>query len=64
MKNLVCYVGQQGDLTGALDGDRELTLMSGAGTGCTAGQDLAALGQVTAELRSVFEIDVRSSFRH
>ena len=33
--------------------------MSSAGTGGTAGQDLAALGQVTAELDSVFEIDVR-----
>ena len=47
-------------MAGALDGDRQLTLMSSAGAGGTAGQDLAALGQVTAELRSVFEIDVRN----
>ena len=31
--------------------------MSGAGTGGTAGQNLAALGQVTAELRGVLVID-------
>ena len=55
----VCYVGQQGDLAGTLDSDRQLTLMGSAGTGGTAGQDLAALGQVTAKLHSVFEIDVR-----
>ena len=39
MKNLVCYIGQQGDLTGALDSDCQLTLMSSAGTGGTAGQE-------------------------
>ena len=54
----VCYIRQQGDVAGALDGDRQLTLMSSAGTSRTAGQDLAALRQVTAEFRSVFEIDV------
>ena len=32
--------------------------MRSAGTSRTAGQDLAALRQVTAEFRSVFEIDV------
>ena len=57
---LVSHVGQQSDLTGTLDGAGQVPLMGGAGTGGTAGQDLAALGQVTAELRSVFEIDVRN----
>ena len=46
---LVSDVGQQGDLTGTLDGGGQVTLVSGAGTGGTAGQNLAALGQVTAE---------------
>jgi hypothetical protein len=59
LETSVCYVGQQGDLAGTLDSDRQLTLMGSAGTGGTAGQDLAALGQVTAKLHSVFEIDVR-----
>ena len=54
---LVSDVGQQGDLTGALDGGGQVTLVSGAGTGGTAGQDLAALGQVKAELCSVLRVD-------
>ena len=56
----VCDVGQQGDLTGALDGDRQLALMGCAGAGSTAGQDLAALGNVAAELGGILEIDARS----
>ena len=47
---LVSDVGQQSDLTGALDSGGQVTLMGCAGTGGTAGQDLAALGQVTAEI--------------
>ena len=43
-------------MPGALDGDSQLTLVSGAGTGSTAGQDLAALGQVTADLCSVLVV--------
>ena len=45
-------------MTGALDGDGQLTLMLGAGTGHTAGQDLAALGNVTAKLGDVLVVDV------
>ena len=37
--------------------DYKVTLVSCAGTGGTAGQDLAALGQVTAELAGVLVID-------
>ena len=55
--NLVNHVGQEGHLTGSLDGLSELTLMHGAGAGCTAGQDLAALGHVAAELSSIFVVD-------
>ena len=44
---LVGDVGQQGDLTGALDGLGQLTLMHGAGAGGPAGQDLGALGNKT-----------------
>ena len=53
----VSDVGQQSDLAGTLDGAGQVTLVSGAGTGGTAGQDLAALGQVTAELSGVLVID-------
>ena len=53
-------VGQQGDLTGALDGDGQLTLMLGAGAGRAAGQDLAALGRVAAKLGSILEINARN----
>ena len=55
---LVSHVGQQGDVPCALDGDGQLTLMGSAGTGGTAGQDLAALGQVTAELSGILVVDV------
>ena len=34
--------------------------MSSAGAGSTAGQDLAALGNVAAELGGILEIDARS----
>ena len=44
-------------MTGALDGGGQIALVSGAGTGGTAGQDLAALGQVTAELSGVLVVD-------
>jgi hypothetical protein len=54
---LLSDVGQQSDLTSALDSGGQVTLVSGAGTGGTAGQNLAALGQVTAELAGVLVID-------
>ena len=50
-------VGQQSNLTGALDSGGQGTLVSGAGTGGPAGQGLAALGQVTADLCSVLIVD-------
>ena len=57
MKNLVCYVGQQGDLTGALDGLGQLTLMHGAGAGGPAGQDLGTLRNETTQLGGVLIIN-------
>ena len=54
---LVSHVGQQSDLTGALDGGGQSALVSGTGTGGTAGQDLATLGQVTAQLSSVLVVN-------
>ena len=53
----VGHVRQKSDLTGALDGLGELTLMMSAGTGSATRQDLAAFGQETAKLRSVLIID-------
>ena len=47
---LVGHEGQQRDLTSTLDGLGELTLMHGAGAGGAAGQDLAPLRQVPAQL--------------
>ena len=57
MLKLVNNVRQEGHLTGTLNGLSELTLVHGAGAGCTAGQDLAALGHVAAELSSIFVVD-------
>ena len=54
---LFSNVGQQSDLTCALDSGGQVTLVSCTGTGGTAGQNLATLGQVTAELSSVLVID-------
>ena len=54
---LFSHVGQQSDLTSALDSGGQVTLVSCAGAGGTAGQDLATLGQVTAELCSIVVID-------
>jgi hypothetical protein len=56
----VCDVGQQGDLTGAFDGDHQLALVLGADACRPAGQDLAALGNVAANSRRVFIINVLS----
>ena len=53
----VSDVGQQSDLTGTLDSGGQVTLVSCAGTGGTAGQDLATLRQVTAEFAGVLVID-------
>ena len=50
---LVGDEGQQRDLTGALDGLGQLTLMHGAGAGGAAGQDLAPLRQEPAQLGRV-----------
>ena len=54
---LLSNVGQQSDLASTLDGADQVTLVSCAGTGGTAGQDLAALGQVTAKLCGILVID-------
>ena len=60
VRTLLGHEGQQGDLTGALDGDGQLALMSCAGAGRAAGQDLAALGRVAAELCRILEVNARS----
>ena len=54
---LVGDVGQQSDLTSALDSLGQLTLMHSAGTGGSAGQNLAALRHEAAELCSVLVVN-------
>ena len=58
---LVSNVRKQSDVTGTLNCERQLTLMLGAGTGRAAGQNLAALGHVAAELSSIFVVDKSAS---
>ena len=53
----VSDVGQQSDVAGALDGDLDLSLVLSAGTGHTAGQDLAALADELAELVGILVVD-------
>ena len=50
--------GEQSDLTGALDGLGQLTLMHRAGTGGSAGQDLRTLGDEAAQLGGVLLVDI------
>ena len=54
---LVSDVGQQSHVAGALDGDLNLSLVLSAGTGHTAGQDLAALADELAELVGILIVD-------
>ena len=60
---LVGHEGQQRDLTGALDGLSELTLVHGAGAGGPAGQDLGTLRDKAAQLGGVFVIDILAFVR-
>ena len=50
--------GEQSDLTGALDGLGQLTLVHGAGAGGPAGQDLGPLGNEAAQLGGVLIVDI------
>ena len=50
--------GQQGDVAGALEGDRQLALVPGAGAGLAARLDLGALGQVAAEAVDLLVVDL------
>ena len=56
--SLINRVGQQRDGTGALDGLGQLTLMLCAGAGHTAGHDLAALVDITAQTIHVLLVDI------
>jgi len=55
---LIGYIGQQGNLSGPLDGLRQLALMDGAGACGPAGQNLASLGQKAAQLDGVLIVDL------
>ena len=45
-------------MTGALDGDSQRALVSGAGAGHTAGQYLRTLGHIAAESGDILIVDV------
>ena len=57
MRFLFGNVGQQRDGTRALDGDGELTLVTGTGAGHTAGKDLGALRNELSQLRNILVIN-------
>src|SRR3954451_12340931 len=50
-------VGQQRELTGALDGGRDLVLVPAAGAGDATRPDLAALGHEPAQAGDVLVVD-------
>src|SRR6266567_4853629 len=54
---LVGGIGEQGDVTGALERDREATLMTSAGSRHATGQDLAPLTNEAAKARDLLVVD-------
>ena len=55
---LVAHIGEQRNVTGAFDRNRQLALMICAGTGNAAGNNLRALGNVLAQTRNILVVDV------
>src|SRR5690606_31809704 len=55
-------VGQQGQVTGTLDGRGQLALVTGLGTGNAAGHNLAGFGDVGLEGFQVLVIDLLYAF--
>src|SRR5690606_39124727 len=53
---------QQSQVAGALDGDCQLTLVSGLCTGDTAGYDLAGFGDVGFQGVEIFVVDLFNAF--
>ncbi len=54
---LVGGIGEQGDVTGALERDREATLMTSAGSRHATRQDLASLADEAAKARDLLVVD-------
>jgi hypothetical protein len=52
------YVGQQCELTRALDGARDLALMTTAGSGDPTRTDFPAIGDEPAQGRNIFVVDL------
>jgi len=55
---MVCSKGEQGDVTCALDGDGNSTLMSGTGASLTTRADLAVTGYELTQHVNVLIVDV------
>ena len=55
---LVGDVGEKSDVSCALDGLGQLTLMLGAGAGHAAGKDLCALADETAKLCNILVVNI------
>jgi hypothetical protein len=49
--------GEQSDMAGALDGDRQLALVSGAGACLAARADFAIVGHIAAQHFDLFVVD-------
>src|SRR5438067_9821002 len=54
---LVGRIGEQGDVTGALERDREAPLVTRAGSRHATGQDLASLADEAAKARDLLVVD-------
>ena len=55
---LVAGVGQQSQMAGALDGNRQLPLMAGAGASDTAGNNLCSLADVSSQAGYILVVDL------
>ena len=56
-------IGQKSHMTGALDGDGQLSLMSGAGAGNASRQDLRSLRGVVQQSLGVLVVDLVDAVR-
>lgn len=54
----IADIGQESQMSCTLDGGGQLTLMPGAGAGNTAGNNLSAVGKISAQAEGILIIDI------
>ena len=54
----IADVGEKSQMSGALDRNGQLPLMTGAGAGHSAGNDFCSLAQVSSQAGNIFVVDI------